>query len=57
MELERTPSQLESLNLSSFSPSDYRIRQISYYVDIIQTLLIPSIRSTYIVDLNAILSK
>lgn len=45
MELERTPSQLESLNLSSFSPSDYRIRQISYYVDIIQTLLIPSIRN------------
>ncbi|GJQ10255.1 hypothetical protein GpartN1_g2046.t1 [Galdieria partita] len=45
-DLERTPSQLECLNLPSFSPSDYRIRQISYHVEIIQTLLIPSIRNS-----------
>jgi hypothetical protein len=45
MDLERTPSQLESLNLPSISPSYYRCRQISYNVDIIQTVLIPSIRS------------
>ncbi|EME31431.1 serine/threonine-protein kinase [Galdieria sulphuraria] len=43
-DLERTPSQLASLNLPS-SPSDYRIRQISYHVEVIQTLLIPSIRN------------